>query len=49
MDDVKESEDNEIIFEKLRESYKIMQSKHLSRINSWLSNLVKIDAVMSYF
>ncbi|KAM3581306.1 hypothetical protein VKS41_006131 [Umbelopsis sp. WA50703] len=44
MDDVKESEDNEIIFEKLRESYKIMQSKHLSRINSWLSNLVKIDA-----
>ncbi|KAJ2964417.1 hypothetical protein NQZ79_g628 [Umbelopsis isabellina] len=44
MDDVKESEENEIIFEKLRESYKIMQSKHLSKINSWLSNLVKIDA-----
>lgn len=47
MDDVKESEENEIIFEKLRESYKIMQSKHLSRINGWLSNLVKIDAVKS--
>ncbi|KAG2183361.1 hypothetical protein INT43_006367, partial [Umbelopsis isabellina] len=44
MDDVKESEENEIIFEKLRESYKIMQHKHLSKINGWLSNLVKIDA-----
>ncbi|KAH8551528.1 hypothetical protein BGW37DRAFT_494019 [Umbelopsis sp. PMI_123] len=43
MDDVKESEDNEILFEKLRESYKIMTSKHLTKIKEWLKNLVKIE------
>ena len=43
MEDVKESEDNEILFEKLRESYKIMTSKHLTKINEWLKNLVKIE------
>lgn len=47
MEDVKESEDNEILFEKLRESYKIMKSKHLSKINSWLNNLVKIENAVS--
>lgn len=43
MGDIKESEDNEILFEKLRESYKIMTSKHLTKINEWLKNLVKIE------
>lgn len=47
MEDVKESEDNEILFEKLRESYKIMETKHLSKINEWLSNLVKIEHTVS--
>jgi hypothetical protein len=47
MDDVKESEDNEILFEKLRESYKIMTSKHLTKINEWLKNLVKIEHTVS--
>lgn len=43
MDDVKETEDNSIIFDQLREAFTVMETKHSKEINNWISALIKID------
>ncbi|CAO3684894.1 unnamed protein product [Rhizopus stolonifer] len=43
MDDVKETEDNSVIFDQLREAFTVMEIKHSKEINNWINALIKID------
>ncbi|KAI8078948.1 uncharacterized protein B0P05DRAFT_596799 [Gilbertella persicaria] len=43
MDDVKETEDNKIVFDQLREAYTLLETKQLSHLNTWINALIKIE------
>lgn len=43
MEDVKETEDNTIIFDQLREAYTVLETKHIDQLNDWINALIKID------
>ncbi|KAG1335021.1 UV-stimulated scaffold protein A [Cocos nucifera] len=46
---VKEDSDNKIIFDALRESLKLLISKHLSSVQEWISVLVRVDLTDNKF
>jgi hypothetical protein len=43
MDDVKETDDNKIVFDQLREAYTQLESKHMNQLKHWINTLVKMD------
>lgn len=42
MEDVKETDDNKIVFDQLREAYTQLECKHLNQLNHWINTLVKM-------
>lgn len=49
MDQVQESEENEVLYEQLREGYKLLKTKHQNQINEWINSLTRIEpSVCSY-
>ncbi|KAI8384875.1 uncharacterized protein BYT42DRAFT_563925 [Radiomyces spectabilis] len=42
-DQVQESEENEIIYEQLREAYTLMETKHIKQVTQWMNTLVKLE------
>ncbi|XP_008783200.2 UV-stimulated scaffold protein A homolog [Phoenix dactylifera] len=46
---VKENSDNKAIFDALRESLKLLISKHLSAVQEWISVLVRVDLTDNKF
>ncbi|KAI8646365.1 hypothetical protein BD408DRAFT_359645 [Parasitella parasitica] len=43
MEDIKETDDNMIVFDQLREAYTQLESKHMNQLNHWINTLVKMD------
>lgn len=43
MDQVQESEENEVLYEQLRESYKLLKTKHQNKVNEWINSLTRIE------
>ncbi|CEP08633.1 hypothetical protein [Parasitella parasitica] len=43
MEDIKETDDNRIVFDQLREAYTQLESKHMNQLNHWINTLVKMD------
>jgi hypothetical protein len=43
MEDVKETEDNKIVFDQLREAYTLLGTKHTSMLNNWINTLIKLE------
>jgi hypothetical protein len=43
MEEVKETEDNKIVFDQLREAYTVLETKHIKLLNSWINTLIKLD------
>ncbi|KAG0745658.1 hypothetical protein G6F57_006697 [Rhizopus arrhizus] len=43
MDDVKETEENSVLFDQLREAFTVLQTKHVKQVNDWINALIKID------
>ncbi|KAF7732384.1 hypothetical protein EC973_005280 [Apophysomyces ossiformis] len=43
MDEVEETEENKIIYEQLRETYKLLETKHVQQVNGWINTLIKLD------
>ncbi|KAK8963581.1 hypothetical protein KSP40_PGU019427 [Platanthera guangdongensis] len=48
-DKVHENSENKAIFDALRESYKLLTSKHLPSVQEWISVLVRVDATDNTF
>ncbi|KAI9489681.1 hypothetical protein BDB00DRAFT_602872 [Zychaea mexicana] len=42
-DEVHESNENQVIFEQLRESYKVARDKHAKELNGWINSLGRMD------
>lgn len=47
MEDVKETDDNHVVFDQLREAYTVLETKHIPQLNVWLNTLVKIEIAVS--
>jgi hypothetical protein len=47
MEDVKETDDNHIIFDQLREAYTVLETKHIIQLNGWINSLIKIEINVS--
>lgn len=43
MEDVHETDENQVVFDQLREAYDVLETKHLSQLNSWINSLIKIE------
>ncbi|CEJ01898.1 hypothetical protein RMCBS344292_15919 [Rhizopus microsporus] len=43
MEDVKETQDNSIIFDQLREAYTVLETKHTKQVNIWINTLIRLD------
>ncbi|KAI7897382.1 uncharacterized protein EV154DRAFT_475700 [Mucor mucedo] len=43
IEDVKETDDNHIVFDQLREAYTVLETKHIPQLNVWINALVKIE------
>ncbi|CEJ00371.1 hypothetical protein RMCBS344292_14427 [Rhizopus microsporus] len=43
MEDVKETQDNSIIFDQLREAYTVLETKHTKQVNTWINTLIRLD------
>lgn len=41
---VHENSENKVVFDALRESYKVLVTKHLTAIQDWISVLIRVDA-----
>lgn len=48
-DKVQENSENKAIFDALRESYKLLITKHLHSVQEWISVLVRVDATDNKF
>ncbi|KAI8065481.1 hypothetical protein BC940DRAFT_334788 [Gongronella butleri] len=42
---VHESADNSIIYEQLREAYKVLETKQSKQVNAWINSLIRMDHV----
>lgn len=47
MEDVKETGDNRIVFDQLREAYTVLETKHVHQLNIWINALIKIEITVS--
>lgn len=47
MDDVKETDDNHVVFDQLREAYTVLETKHIPQLNVWINALIKIEITVS--
>ncbi|KAI7906328.1 uncharacterized protein BX663DRAFT_428072 [Cokeromyces recurvatus] len=45
LEDIKETYENKIIFDELREAYSILMTKHMNQLNTWLNTLIRMDAM----
>ncbi|SAM09557.1 hypothetical protein [Absidia glauca] len=45
MDEVHESKDNEVVYEQLREAYKVLETKQIKQVNDWINSLVRMDHI----
>ncbi|KAI8371863.1 hypothetical protein BD560DRAFT_395648 [Blakeslea trispora] len=45
MEEAKETEENQIVFDQLREAYTLAHSKHATQINDWIHAIMKIEFV----
>ncbi|KAG0191307.1 hypothetical protein DFQ28_000482 [Apophysomyces sp. BC1034] len=43
MDQIQETEDNEVVYEQLREIYKVLETKNTQQVNAWINALIKMD------
>lgn len=43
VEDVKETEENKIVFDQLREAYTLLETKHVKQLNNYINSLVKIE------
>lgn len=43
MEDVHETDENQVVFDQLREAYDVLETKHLSQLNFWINSLIKIE------
>jgi hypothetical protein len=46
MDEVHESKDNEVVYEQLREAYKVLETKQIKQVNDWINSLVRMDHIV---
>lgn len=46
MDQVHESKDNEVVYEQLREAYKVLETKQIKQVNDWINSLVRMDHIV---
>ncbi|ORX51975.1 hypothetical protein DM01DRAFT_1336966, partial [Hesseltinella vesiculosa] len=42
---VHESAENSIIYEQLREAYKVLETKQIKQVNAWINSLIRMDHV----
>ncbi|KAI8099896.1 uncharacterized protein BX664DRAFT_310820 [Halteromyces radiatus] len=45
LDQVHESEDNRVVYEQLREAYKVLETKQSKQVNNWINSLVRMEYV----
>lgn len=43
MEEIKETEDNKIVFDQLREAYTLLERKHTKLLNHWINTLIKLE------
>ncbi|KAI8983082.1 hypothetical protein BDB01DRAFT_792396 [Pilobolus umbonatus] len=43
MEEVKETDDNKVIFDQIREAYTILETKHLKQLNDWINALMRFN------
>ncbi|ORZ18593.1 hypothetical protein BCR42DRAFT_411214 [Absidia repens] len=45
VDQVHESEENEVVYEQLREAYKVLETKQSKQVNDWINSLVRMEHI----
>ncbi|KAI8335183.1 hypothetical protein BC941DRAFT_431491 [Chlamydoabsidia padenii] len=45
VDQVHESEENQVVYEQLREAYKVLETKQIKKVNDWINALVKMEYI----
>ncbi|CAO3598941.1 unnamed protein product [Absidia cylindrospora] len=45
MDQVHESEENKVVYEQLREAYKVLETKQSKQVNDWINSLVRMEHI----
>ncbi|KAI8067219.1 hypothetical protein BDF21DRAFT_426066 [Thamnidium elegans] len=43
MEDIKETEENRVLFDQIREAYDVLETRHISQLNAWINSLMKLE------
>lgn len=43
MEDIKETDENRVLFDQIREAYNVLETRHMSQLNSWINSLIKLE------
>ncbi|KAI9470622.1 MAG: hypothetical protein EXX96DRAFT_585109 [Benjaminiella poitrasii] len=45
LEDIKETDENRIIFDELREAYSLLETKHMNQLDNWMNTLIRMDVM----